>query len=189
MSAVTRREMLWAALQVVGAFVLLGAGVAMAAHFFHDPIFLGATWLMDRFGLIGMGIGVFVADGFHFPVPPQFYMLAAIAHGGNVTAALVVITVSSLLAGHAAFFFARRLSHLRFVRRGVMRVERQLGGWFARYGARALFIAGFLPVPYSFLCYLAGLQRVPYRAFLPVLLLRVPKVYLYFLIVRAGWAA
>lgn len=183
-----KRQVLIAALQIAVSFAVLGVVVAVIGHFFHDTLWRAGTTLIDTLGLGGIACGVFLADGFHFPVPPQFYMLAVVAHGGPVVPALLAIGAGTIAGGHAGFFFSRRLTHIAFIRHGTERVARKLAHWFDRYGTRAVIIAAVLPIPYSFLCYLAGLQRLRYRAFAPIVILRLPKILLYFLIVRAGWA-
>jgi len=71
--------------------------------------------------------------------------------------------------------------------RGADRVNRSLRKLIERYGAWALVIGSLTPVPYSFLCYLSGLNHVRYRLFAVVCLLRIPKIVVYYYLIVAGW--
>jgi len=187
-AAVTRRELVFAVGQTLAAFVALASVVALLAHAFHLELRHGAELLLDALGLEGIALGTFLADGFHVPVAPQLYMLAVVARGAPPVPALLAIGLGTIVGGHVGYVIARRLARWSFIRRGVDRVAVRLEPWLARFGMRALVIAALLPVPYSFLCYFAGLHRVPYRMFVPVVVLRIPKIVVYFLLVRAGWS-
>lgn len=52
--------------------------VALLGFRFRAELAGAGRWLVDHLGYPGMGFGTFLADGLHFPIPPQFYMLAAI---------------------------------------------------------------------------------------------------------------
>src|SRR5689334_1297994 len=62
-----------------------------------------ARGFVERYGYPGIALGTFLADGFHFPIPPQFYMLLSIASGQPAAECLAVIGSASLLAGAAGY--------------------------------------------------------------------------------------
>jgi hypothetical protein len=57
--------------------------VAAVGVAYRDPIERAGRWFIDVFGYAGMGFGTFLADGLHFPIPPQFYMLAVVSTIGR----------------------------------------------------------------------------------------------------------
>jgi uncharacterized membrane protein YdjX (TVP38/TMEM64 family) len=67
-------------------------------------------------------------------------------------------------------------------------VSKTLTPLLVRYGTTAIVIASLLPVPYSFLCYFCGLNRLRYRLFAILVILRIPKILLYYWMIRAGWS-
>jgi membrane protein YqaA with SNARE-associated domain len=130
---------------------------------------------VERYGLWGMAFGTLIADGVHFPVPPQFYMLMSIASGGPQLGAFVTVTAASLAGGCVAL--AKKLA----------RSSRVVTELYARHGYRVVLIASLTPIAFSVLCYASGLCHLPKRAFLLVALLRIPKLAAYYYLVRLGW--
>jgi membrane protein YqaA with SNARE-associated domain len=144
---------------------------------------------VDHFGLAGMALGTFLADGFHCPVPPQFYMLLAVGSGTPDLTAFSVIALGSLLGGLSGYTVARRLSRFPRLWSWLMRVggkfQKQLEG---RNAYRSAVIASFTPVAFSVQCHVSGLYRLPLRAFAVILALRIPKLVLFYYLVKLGWA-
>jgi membrane protein YqaA with SNARE-associated domain len=144
---------------------------------------------VSHFGLAGMALGTYIADGFHFPIPPQFYMLLAVGSGTSDLAAFTVITAASLLAGVSGYAVARRLSRFPRIWNWLLRVggrfRHQLEG---RNAYRSAVIASLTPVAFSVQCYVSGLYRLPLRPFAVILALRIPKLMLYYYLVKLGWA-
>jgi membrane protein YqaA with SNARE-associated domain len=147
------------------------------------------TWFVDRFGLAGVAAGTFIADGFHFPVPPQFYMLLATAARSDPLEILAATTVGSLLGGLAGYHVARRLGHIRALSRWLQRVTGNAVHLVGqRYPYRSAVFASLSPVAFSVLCYLAGLFGVRRGPLFVLLALRIPKIVLYYYLVRVGWS-
>lgn len=171
---------------VIGVVVLV-AIVVLLERYLHDEVVSLGRQFVDRFGLWGMALGTFLADGFHFPVPPQFYLLTAITTGGNQVAPVAVICAASLAAGTLDYKLARYLARLKFFRKWLERTRGRVDGLFKRHGYLAIAIGSASPVPFSTLCYLAGLYRIPYRHFALFTLLRIPRILVFYFAIRAGW--
>src|SRR5690606_22113472 len=62
----------------LGLIAALGLVLVLARTLKPEVEHLGRA-LVDHGGYVGMALGSLIADGFHFPIPPQFYMLLAIA--------------------------------------------------------------------------------------------------------------
>jgi membrane protein YqaA with SNARE-associated domain len=182
-----RRELLKLGLKFLLGAAALVALVSFLGHTFRPQLESMGRTFVDRFGYVGIGLGTFLADGLHCPVPPQFYMLASIASGRSVPWTLVAVCIGSLLGGIAAYTIASKASHWRFLRRLLARSQKSVGGLFERYGYWAVAIGSVSPLPYSFLCYLSGVYRMPPRIFLALSLFRIPKVVFYFYLVKLGW--
>jgi membrane protein YqaA with SNARE-associated domain len=147
-------------------------------------------WFVDRFGLAGVAAGTFIADGFHFPVPPQFYMLLATAARSDPLTVVAATSGGSLLGGAIGFQVARRLGRIRALSRWVERMGGNAAAHLVgqRYPYRSAVLASLSPVAFSVLCYLAGLFGVRRGPFLVLLALRIPKIVLYYYLVRIGWS-
>jgi membrane protein YqaA with SNARE-associated domain len=172
---------------LLGLGLLLGVVVLLVRTLRPELEGVG-TWFVSRFGLLGVAAGTFIADGFHFPVPPQFYMLIATAAHADPAAVLAATSAGSVSGGAAGYLVARRLGHIERVARWLERVTgkaKELVG--RRYPYRSAVAASMSPVAFSVLCYVAGLLRVRKGPLLVLLVLRVPKIVLYYYLVRVGW--
>lgn len=170
----------------VGLALLLVGVAALSALFRTELEALGRVFV-DRFGLWGMVIGSLLADGFHFLLPPQFYMLMGISSGVPARSTLTAVCFGSFVGGWAAYFLATRVGRFEALERRLQEPRRLLDGALERYGSAALVFAGFLPITYAALCYLAGLGRVSKRGFLIIALVRIPRLVAYYYLVRLGW--
>jgi membrane protein YqaA with SNARE-associated domain len=173
---------------VVGLAVLLGA-VVLVVRALKPELESVGKWFVERYGLFGVAAGTFIADGFHFPVPPQFYMLLATAAQTKPAAVLAATSLGSVLGGATGYAVARKLGHTRVLSRWLERVGGGLGQRLGqRYPYRSAVLASLSPIAFSVLCYLAGLFRVRSGPLLVLLALRLPKIALYYYLVRVGWS-
>jgi membrane protein YqaA with SNARE-associated domain len=181
-----RRGYIWRF--VLGLVLLLGLVVLLVRTLRPELEGIG-KWFVERYGLWGVAAGTFIADGFHFPVPPQFYMLLATAAHSNPIATLVASSAGSVLGGGTGYLVARRLGHVQALRRWIERLsrdKRELIGQRRPY--RSALVASMTPIAFSVLCYVAGLLEVRRGPVLVLLLMRLPKIALYYYLVRIGWS-
>ncbi len=172
--------------QTLAAIVLVGGSVALAGHFYGPALRSLALAFVRHFGLGGFFLGTFLADGFHFPIAPQFYLLAVVSSGGDPIVPLAVICTASIAAGHVAYRVGGTLTRFAFFRRLLARSRGRVDRLFARYGIWAIAVGSVTPVPYSVLCYLSGLYRVDYRLFSLLTLLRIPRLLFFYFLFRWG---
>jgi membrane protein DedA with SNARE-associated domain len=148
-----------------------------------------ARWFVATFGILGMALGTLLADGLQFPIPPQFYMLLAVSSGASVGLSFAAIAAASLLAGTLGYELCTWVSSWRWLSRKTTKPRELLRLIFDRYGHRAALLAMLLPIPYSLLCYVAGLSRLPRTFLLLLSLYRVPKLAGFYALVYLGWHA
>lgn len=142
----------------------------------------------DKFGLAGVALGTLLADGFHCPVPPQFYMLLANAANVPPSATLAATAIGSLLGGLAGFTLARHLGQIPRIEHWLERVSRGFGRKLThKYAHRSVFYASLTPMAFSVLCYVGGVYRLRWSALALLLALRIPKLVLYYYLVSFGW--
>jgi uncharacterized membrane protein YdjX (TVP38/TMEM64 family) len=172
----------WRALLGWGALLLaLGA----AGRLLHTELEIVGHWFAATFGLWGIALGVFLADAVHFPIPAQFYMLLSITGGYSDVIGVLTIYAGSLLGGVTGYNIGRRLTRIERLR---ARIERS-GGWIAVYVNsphvyRGVTLVSLSPFAYSVLCMACGLYHLRPRAFLIVLALRLPKIIVYYTLIR-----
>lgn len=179
---------LWLVLRfILGLALLLGAVLLIVRALRPELQSLGSLFV-ERFGLGGVMLGTFLADGFHCPIPPQFYMLLAIAAGRSPLSIIAATSVASVLGGGAGCLLARRLGRTPRLARWLERSNRGVIAQLTqRHALRSALVASFTPIAFSMLCYLTGFYRLPRSAVLLLLALRVPKLALYYYLVSIGW--
>lgn len=183
----SRREIVLGVVRLFVGFAVLIGAVAFIGWRFRTELEHFGKWFVERFGAAGMAGGAFLADGLHFPLPPQFYLLTGIAGGYGTVPALASVLVGSVTGGLVAFAVFRRLSGVPFFEKRftttrvvVERLLRSRGTW-------GLVIAGMLPVSYFVLCALGGMMRLRYRDYAIIGLMRVPRLVLSFALIALAW--
>lgn len=183
-----RAELVKLGLRWLAGIAAVLVGMIALASLFRGPLVHLGTTFVERFGYPGMALGTLIADGFHFPIPPQFYMLMAVTSGVSRSTALFWITMGSLAGGFIGYRLAGRLARFGPLARRLEHSQRVTAGAFSRFGYRAAILVSLLPVAYSVLCYLAGIHRLPVRVFAVLSLCRIPRLLLFFYLVELGWS-
>jgi membrane protein YqaA with SNARE-associated domain len=168
----------------IGAFVAL---VSVAAYFARAELESFGRAFVQHFGIAGMFLGTFLADAFSFPIPPQFYMLTAISSGQPQLAAMVAICAASMSAGYVGYRLAGRLARVRLFARRIEASRATVDRLIKRHGYWAIVVGSITPVPFSVLCYLSGLYRIPAKYLGVLILTRVPRLLVFYMLIRLGW--
>ena len=69
--------------RIAAGLIALLLGIAALAHAFHGELEAIGRGFVERFGVTGMVLGTFIADGFHFHIP-RGYIYAAMAFAALV---------------------------------------------------------------------------------------------------------
>jgi membrane protein YqaA with SNARE-associated domain len=188
-SSFARREVLVLAARWLGGVAAFVLAMLFVASTFRGPLEELGRGFVARFGYTGMALGTFIADGFHFPIPPQFYMLVAVSSGASNVHALGAIAIGALSGGVVGFFAAGKLSRISIVSKKLERSMKFVERAFRRFGYGTALLASLSPLPYSVLCAIAGAHQVGWRAFALISLCRLPRLCFFYWIVYASWAA
>jgi membrane protein YqaA with SNARE-associated domain len=171
---------------LVFTVVLVGA-VAAAGYLLRDPLTEVADWLIATMGVGGMFVGVFLADAFTVPIPPDFYLIISIASGFDPTLTIATCAVGSVVAGNVAYLIGPQIQRIPILESRLEdfrpRGERLFGEW----GGWAVAVAAMTPVPFSIVSWLAGIYRMTWRLFLLASLARIPRIIGYYLLYKVGW--
>lgn len=168
--------------------VVLVGGVAVAGYLFRSPLQQMAEWLIDVLGYGGLFVGVFLADAFTFPVPPDVYLFLSIASGASVTLTLLSCASASIIAGNVAYLIGPYIQQIPFLRQRLEDFRPRGEYLFQKWGGRAVAIAALTPVPFSIVAWLAGIYRTPYQWFATATLVRIPRIVGYYALYAYGWA-
>jgi len=178
-----RRGIFRIVLSLVGFFVVM----ALLAKFFGPQLEAAGKMFVDRFGLVGIGISIFLADAFSMPPPPLFYIIIVATGTASHVVGMTVICAASIAAGNVGYHLASRLASRPFFRRRIDKTRARMDKMFARYGVWAFVIASFTPMPFSFMCYVAGMYRIRPWLFAFVCFTRIPRLLVMYWLVVAGW--
>ena len=142
------------------------------------PSFLDPHWLISTFGLIGILVLVFAESGlligFFLPGDSLLFTTGLLIAGGTLHLPLwlmcLLISIAAVLGDQFGYYFGRRFGPALF-RRPDSRLFKQenltrAAEFFAKYGARSIVLARFVPIVRTFTPIVAGASRMRYRKFL-----------------------
>jgi membrane protein YqaA with SNARE-associated domain len=169
-------------LETAGFFLLIGLIYLLLFLFFRPQLEAAGRWTVDRLGLGGVFVFVLVVDC--FIVPATADLLFPITVGWNPLALLLTMSAASILGGFAGFLIAGRLAHVKAVQQAVAYYRYRGEALIKRFGVWAVVIAGFTPVPYSTVSWIAGMAGVKPVPYLLASLSRIPRFFLYYAAIR-----
>lgn len=178
-----RRGIVRMVLSLLGFFTFMAVLAKLAGPRIEGA---GKTFV-ETFGYAGMALGTILADAFSLPPPPLFYIVIVATGAKSHVVGMTVISVASMVAGVIGYHLARVLSARPFFRKRIDATRARMDGLFARYGVWAFVIASFTPLPFSFMCYTAGVYRLGPRMLALLCLFRVPRLLAMYWLVVAGW--
>jgi membrane-associated protein len=143
------------------------------------PSFLDPQWLISTFGLIGILALVFAESGLliGFFLPGDSLLFTAgllVADGTYLHQPLwlmcLLVSVAAIAGDQFGYLFGRRFGPALF-RRPDSRLFKQgnlirAEAFFAKYGARSIVLARFVPIVRTFTPIVAGAGHMPYLTFL-----------------------
>ncbi|MFF5175610.1 DedA family protein [Micromonospora sp. NPDC000089] len=143
------------------------------------PSFIDPEWLISTFGLIGILAIIFAESGLliGFFLPGDSLLFTAgllVADGRYLHQPLwlvcLLVAVAAIVGDQVGYLFGKRVGPSLF-RRPNSRLFKQenvqqANAFFARYGARSIVLARFVPIVRTFTPIIAGVSRMHYRTFL-----------------------
>ncbi|XVU28152.1 DedA family protein [Actinoplanes sp. CA-054009] len=143
------------------------------------PPFLGPEQLISTFGLLGILAVVFAESGLliGFFLPGDSLLFTAgllVADGTYLKQPLwllcLLVSVAAVAGDQFGYVFGRRFGPSLFRRADSRLFKREnltrAGAFFAKYGARSIVLARFVPIVRTFTPIVAGAGRMHYRTFL-----------------------
>jgi len=131
-------------------------------------LFTGLIIAVEEFVEVWGLLGVFliaVTESFIFPVPTAPFVSGMTTFGIDPLAITLLVTFGSVLGAVIGYFLGKRLGHPIAVRlfkeKRVSRVEQ----WFKKWGAWAVFLAAFTPIPFKVFTWCAGIFEMRLRPF------------------------
>ena len=168
--------------------VALLAFVFLAGYFFRAPLEQLARQLVHQTGYAGMFAGVFIADAFTFPLPPDVYLFISIASGSDVFITLAACSAASVIAGNIAYTIGPYIQRIPLLRQRLEDFRPRGEYLFGQWGGWAVAISALTPIPFSIVSWLAGIYRMKYTSYALASLFRIPRIAGYYALYAYGWA-
>lgn len=148
---------------------------------------LGHQWV-ESFGYPGIFISTFIMDTFLSPISPDFVLLIYVAGEVNILGVIMVISSASILAGNAGYFIGRFLGNRKAVRKRIEPYERKGHYLMGKYGIWAVIVGAMTPIPFSAVCWIAGMLEMDYKQFFVGTLWRIPRFLIWYVVFSLGFS-
>ena len=169
------------------AFLIVLLIVVALRYIFGSDIEAFAEFMVHQFGLPGIFVGTFILDTLVLGISPDFILFVAIAGEMDPLSILLTISIASILGGNAGYFIGRFLGHRKFVQKRIEPYERRGHYLMGKYGLWAIIVAAMTPIPFSTVCWIAGMLEMKYTHFLAGAIWRIPRYLLWYIVFRAGF--
>jgi len=168
---------------IVGILVL-GVLVGLAGAYFESHMVTASEWVTGSLGLPGLLLGVALTDTIISPVPPDLFLIV-IAKGELASSWAWVGPLAGFASAGGGFAgsFVGRAIGTRWLGARTRRLLAEQGPVLQRYGVWAIVLGAVTPLPFSVVCWLAGMARIRPVQIAAVSLLRVPRFVLYYLFI------
>jgi len=146
---------------------------------FRKEIRIFAKDLFKLYGLFGLAAFVIVMDTFIQPISPDLIIVGSTLGGANLIFTALIGGGSSILAGIIGYNIGRKI--VGKSRKNSFTSKQLVNGekLFNKYGIWAVAIGALSPVPYSAICWSAGIYGMVFKKFLITsLFTRIPRFFL-----------
>jgi membrane protein YqaA with SNARE-associated domain len=175
------------AAKVAVALAVILVLVIILRYLLGDQIEAAGGFLIDRFGILGMFTATLLMDTFMSPVSPDVILFISIAGGVNVFEAIGIVSLASIIGGNAGYLIGRFLGNREFVYKRIKPFERKGKYLMRKYGIWAVIVGAMTPIPFSMVCWTAGVLKMRYLRFFPGTLWRIPRFLLWYIVLSFGF--
>ncbi len=165
----------------MGFFLLI---YVIALYFVKDQYQAIGLWVVEHLGLMGVAIFTLLTD--MFIVPMSVDILFPFVMEWQATPLLLTMSAASAIGGIGGYWIGRLLGHLEIIKLFTSRFSNDGERLVNRYGIWAVVLAGLTPIPFSTVCWIAGMVKVnPYLVAIASLS-RLPRMVIYYAVIRGG---
>ncbi|MCH3916910.1 MAG: hypothetical protein LKE40_05510 [Spirochaetia bacterium] len=143
-----------------------------------------ARKLYRKFGERGVMLFVFLVDAFIVPMTVDVIFPLIIAW--SPLKVMLILGTASCAGGYFGYWIGRFLSHFPWVHRLIGKIEGKNRSFIYKNGAWGIVLAALTPIPYSTICWAAGMLCVARRRALLACTARYARMLIYFLLLKGG---
>jgi membrane protein YqaA with SNARE-associated domain len=144
-----------------------------------------ANNLYENLGYKGVALFVYICDTFIVPMTPDV-MFPLVSSQWSIIQITMIMGTASFLGGISAYWLGRSVSLIKIVSRTSERIMGSHKILIHKKGAWAIVLAGLTPIPYSTVCWTAGILKVNFIDVLFACLVRFPRIMIYYYLFKAG---
>lgn len=161
---------------------------SFAALWLYQPqVEAVARGIVERTGGWGVGLGFFLVDAFSLPIPNDIFSVFGRMGGLAFWEVVAWASVGSIVGGSMGWWIGRDLiSKIAWLRTWVQSQGDESVARVQKWGAWFVGVAAVTPMPYSLVCWGAGIVRLPFLPVLAASTLRVVRVGLYLWLIEQG---
>jgi membrane protein YqaA with SNARE-associated domain len=169
------------------AFLVILGIVVMLRFLLGDHIEAFAEVFVDKFGLVGIFVSTIILDSMVLGISPDIVLFVAIAGDVEPLGILLTISIASIIGGNIGYFIGRFLGHRKFIQKRIVKYERKGHYLMEKYGVWAVIVAAMTPIPFSTICWIAGMLEMKYSHFWAGVIWRIPRYLLWYIVFRVGF--
>jgi len=174
-------------IRTIGSIAFLVIVVYFSKIYLEAELETLGRLFVEKFGIAGMFIGVYFNDTFIVPMTPDLFLGLLIVAGRHQALGLTVIAIASVLGGWSGYKIGEKLSTWRLVQKLVRNFQAQGENLFRRFGIWTVVIAGLTPIPFSTVCWLAGMFHMNWLKFFLAALSRIPRMIIWYFLISGVW--
>jgi membrane protein YqaA with SNARE-associated domain len=135
--------------------------------------------LVSIFGLSGLFIFVIILDTIIQPLSPDLLVFGSTFGGANLYSASLVGGFGSVIAGILGYFIGKKIGAAGFRKWFGDKHLKKGKKFFKKYGIWAIIVGAISPIPYSSVCWAAGIYKMRFFPFLiSSIVTRIPRFFL-----------
>jgi len=161
---------------IIGFFIVVSFVLFII---FRKEVHNFAQRCFSLYGFVGLCGFVVLMDSIIQPISPDFIILSSTLGGASLLIAATIGGISSVSAGIIGYIIGKKL--LKRERKTSFSSRHLINGkaLFKKYGTWAVAIGALSPVPYSAICWSAGIYDMRFKRFLLTsLLTRIPRFFI-----------
>ena len=167
---------------LVALFFLLVYAIGM--YFVRDEYLRIAEWISIHLGWFGIAVFVLLTD--MFVVPLSIDIVFPLTFDWPAIPLLLTMSIASSLGGYGGYWIGRLLGKLPIIKQFTSHFSEDGERLINKYGVWAVVIAGVTPVPFSSVCWMAGMFKINCWWVALATLSRFPRMIVYYVIIRGG---
>jgi len=167
-------------------FLVVFAIAALLGALFREPIEALGTAAVERYGLVGLSVSVWLVDMIPTPLSYVPFMFLGLAGGMPFGAVLLTSATASYLAGFTGYGIGRTVGMPARLEDWMHRKHPKVRVMLDRHGVWGVAAIGLLPLPLAIGTWSAGALKLPLPQVALALLVRFPKTIFYLWMLESG---